>query len=308
MRDSQSLLEQLLSVSEKRITAAEVHRLLGTAPVERLSGLLHHIADRNAAAALAELDAAVAGGVEVGQLLDQLIGYFRDVMALAVGCAPQQMLYALPSQAEEVAAIGKQLGLPTVLAMVQILDQTAARLRVSLHGRTLVEMAIVRICQLDDLDELSALVAELRGEAGSVAPAAPATAKKNVEPRPAISLGAIPTLPKPDVRSAPVVAPIAVEAPAVAATSIQSPPTNGAADEEVNGVAREVADSVLMQFKLAVEAKQSGAAEPTAPRVSRRQQAAEQLKEASERPFVKRALELFDVNAGQLRYSPPESE
>ena len=29
--------------------------------------------------------------------------------------------------------------------MVQILDQTAARLRVSLHGRTLVEMAVVRM-------------------------------------------------------------------------------------------------------------------------------------------------------------------
>ena len=52
--------------------------------------------------------------------------------------------------------------------MVQILDQTAARLRVSLHGRTLVEMAIVRICQLDNLDDLAALVAELRGRAGRV--------------------------------------------------------------------------------------------------------------------------------------------
>ena len=52
--------------------------------------------------------------------------------------------------------------------MVQILDQTAARLRVSLHGRTLVEMAIVRICQLEDLDDLASLVAELRGEAVSV--------------------------------------------------------------------------------------------------------------------------------------------
>ena len=74
----------------------------------------------------------------MGQLLDQLIGYFRDVMAVAVGCPPQQMLYALPSQAEQVAAIGRELGLATILAMVQILDQTAARLRMSLHGRTLV--------------------------------------------------------------------------------------------------------------------------------------------------------------------------
>ena len=74
----------------------------------------------------------------------------------------------------------------------------------SLHGRTLVEMAIVRICQLDDLDDLAALVAELRGERGSVAPARPAEpAKKNIEPRPlAASLGAIPPLPTATRRSA----------------------------------------------------------------------------------------------------------
>src|SRR6185295_496798 len=86
MRDSQSLLEQLLAVADKRITADHLHSLLGTAPIERLTGLVNHLVARAAAAALSELDAAIGGGVEVGQLLDQLIGYFRDVMAAAVGC------------------------------------------------------------------------------------------------------------------------------------------------------------------------------------------------------------------------------
>ena len=251
------------------------------------------MASRDGAVALAELDAAVAGGVEVGQLLDQLVGYFRDVMALAVGCPPQQMLYAIPSQAEEVAAVGRQLGLATVLAMVQILDQTAARLRVSLHGRTLVEMAVVRICQLEDLDDLASLVAELRGEPASSAPKRPEPpAKKNVERPPSSpSVGTIPPLPKP--------------APSTVQADEASPPTNGTADR-----AHEVADSVLKQFQLAVEAAQAAGGDPlpAAPRVSRRQQAAEQLEEVSQRPFVKRALELFDVAPGQVRYQSPESE
>jgi DNA polymerase-3 subunit gamma/tau len=286
MRDSQSLLEQLLSVVDKRITSDAVHALLGTAPAERLSGLVRHLASRDAAAALAELDAAVAGGVEIGQLLDQLLGYFRDVMAVAVGCPKEQMLFALPSQAEEVAAIGRQLGLQTVLAMVQILDQTAARLRVSLHGRTLVEMAVVRICQLDDLDDLAALVAELRGEPVSVAPQPAKPAKKNAEPPPlAASVGAIPPLPK------------------------SKPPAEAAEDRApTNGAPHEAAVSVLKQFQMAVDAAKCGNAEPQviAARVSRRQQTAEQLKEVSERPFVERAIELFEVAPGQFRYLPPD--
>ena len=48
--------------------------------------MIEHLAHRNAAAALAELDAAVDEGVDVGQLLEQLLGYFRDCMAAAAGC------------------------------------------------------------------------------------------------------------------------------------------------------------------------------------------------------------------------------
>src|SRR5262249_8839025 len=85
MRDAQSLLEQLLAIGNQRITSADVNQLLGIAPAERLSGLVKHLVARDASAALAELDATIHGGVEVGLLLDQLIGYFRDVMTTAVG-------------------------------------------------------------------------------------------------------------------------------------------------------------------------------------------------------------------------------
>jgi len=202
MRDSQSLLEQLLAIGNKKITAGDVNQLLGIAPAERLSVLVQHLVARNAAAALAELDATIQGGVEIGLLLDQLVGYFRDTMAAAVGCKPDQFIYALPSQSDEVAQVAEQLGLPTILAIGQILDHTAARMRVSMHGRTLVEMAVVRICQLGELDDLASVIAELRGQVGPqtsvgppsrggldqrdnpTRPAAPTTApvKKNAEP------------------------------------------------------------------------------------------------------------------------------
>src|SRR4029079_7275330 len=57
-------------------------------------------------------------------------------------------------------------GLETILAMAQILDQTLSRLRQSTHVRTLVEVALVRLCKLDDLDALPRLVAELSGVGG----------------------------------------------------------------------------------------------------------------------------------------------
>ena len=163
MRDSQSLLEQLLSTGSKQITAKDVTELLGLAPAARLSRLIEPLVNRDAAAALAELDAAINEGAEVGQLVDQLLGYFRDAMTQAVGCNASQLLYALPTQREEILSVGQRLGIQTLLAISQVLDQTAARLRVSTQVRTLAEMALVRICHLQDLDEIAALIEQLKG-------------------------------------------------------------------------------------------------------------------------------------------------
>lgn len=176
MRDSQSLLEQLLAVAGNKITAQEVYTLLGIAPGERMGRMVEALVARDAAAALANLDEAIVGGADVGQTIDQLLGYFRDIMAVVVGCDTNQLRFVLPSQYSQAADLGAKLDVHTVLAMIQVLDQTASRMRGSLHTRTLAEMALVRIAHLDDLDNLADVVAELRS---ATPPAASAGVKKN---------------------------------------------------------------------------------------------------------------------------------
>ncbi len=163
MRDSQSLLEQLLAIRGRKITVADVHAMLGTAGEARLAELVDHLVQRNAGGALTDLTAALAEGVDVGQLLEQLLGYFRDCMAAAVGCPPDALLHTSAAEHEQLAAAGKQLGLETILAIMQVIDHTLSRLRYSTQSRTLAEVALVRIANLENLDELSDLIAQLRG-------------------------------------------------------------------------------------------------------------------------------------------------
>ncbi len=182
MRDSQSLLEQLLAFAPGKITVADVHGMLGTAGEERLAALIGHVIERNAAGALADLDAALTAGVDVAQFIEQIFGCLRDCMVAAVGCSNEAFLYTSPSGAEGIAAAGKQLGLGTLLAVMQILDQTLYRMRYSTQGRILAELALVRICELEDLDDLSEMIAQLRlGVPVEVNAAAPSAVKKKYD-------------------------------------------------------------------------------------------------------------------------------
>ncbi len=177
MRDSQSLLEQILAVGGERITAADVHALLGTAGEARLSTLVEHLLARDAAAAIADLDTAAGEGVDVGQLLEQLLGYFRDLMVAAVGCPAESLLHTAPGQHPHLVESSRRIGLETILAALQIIDHTLGRMRYSTQSRTLVEMALVRIANLENLDELSDLIQQLRsGEISSPSTTAPVRA------------------------------------------------------------------------------------------------------------------------------------
>jgi DNA polymerase-3 subunit gamma/tau len=172
MRDSQSLLEQLLAIGGETITTADVHAMLGTAGEARLSQIAEHLTSRNAAGAIAELDAATVEGVDVGQLLEQLLGYFRDLMVAAVGCPAETLLHTAPGRHQQLAESSRQIGLETILAIMQVLDHTLSRLRYNTQGRTLTEMALVRIANLEQIDDLADLIAQLQsGESLSTGPA-----------------------------------------------------------------------------------------------------------------------------------------
>jgi DNA polymerase-3 subunit gamma/tau len=187
MRDSQSLLEQIMATGGRTITVDDVQRLLGIAADTRLAALVEHLVARNAAGALAELDAAVRQGVDVGQLVDQLLGWLRDLLAASVGCPTGALLYVSPSRLSEVAAMGPQIGVHTLLAMLQIVEQAASRLKQTTHGRTVVELALVRICQLDELDDLATAVDRLAGGTTQAAPAArPAAVAPPPRPQPSL--------------------------------------------------------------------------------------------------------------------------
>jgi len=174
MRDSQSLLEQLFSFCGKEITVDEVHQLLGTADVGRIAEIATAMANNDSAQTLNLIHAGILQGVDAGQMASQLLGYFRDMMAVRVGCGEDTLLNCSAGDIEQLKSLADELGLETILSIVQLLDAAVVRMQSSLHARTLLEAAAIRVCNLDKLDSISDLVASLAKTGAGSAQSGPA--------------------------------------------------------------------------------------------------------------------------------------
>ena len=214
MRDAQSLLEQLLSFGGERLTVELVQQQLGIASDDRTLDLLEALSRRDAAEALRLVDLTASGGVQPTELLAGALEFLRDVMVVKFN-PNLVMLAASPRQKPRLLEIGKRWSDDTLLAALQILAEARGRLRGSPHGRTLVEIAILRVARLDDLAELGEVVARLAALESGAPPVGAFEKKKLTAPAPD----------EPEPAEVPPPAPvIATPAPEVVAQAIEAPP------------------------------------------------------------------------------------
>lgn len=190
MRDSQSLFDQLLAFGTHKITAADVHRLLGTAPDERLIDLAQTLIDRRRDLALERFHQALQDGVQLEPLFDQLINYVRDLMVSATGSQEISLAAVSSDRRAEVFSQAEAWGLQTIVAALEILSETKLKMQRTTMGRALAELALVRISLLKDLDRLDELIAQLKaGVSISAGSAPPRSASLPTMPSSARSLG-----------------------------------------------------------------------------------------------------------------------
>ncbi len=196
MRDSQSLFDQLLAFSDGTISAEDVHRMLGTAGDERLVNLFNAIVEHRPGEVLAQLDESFATGVQPGELMDQAIGYVRDLMVTLSGGDAVSLCSVATRHRETLMKQAARLSMHSVMAAFQILSVGKNQMFRSTFARTVLEMAMVQLSLLENLSAISDLLSgrlpalpempagQLAAPTVSASPAAvvPAGEKKNSEP------------------------------------------------------------------------------------------------------------------------------
>jgi DNA polymerase-3 subunit gamma/tau len=226
MRDALSLLDRLLSIGEKHLTAEMVEQLLGLPKTQVLFELADALGAGDVKATLSQADAIVTGGLSVDALIASLTDHLRNLLILRT-CGPDSTLVEVPGLSiNDLLTQANRFDAITLTQDITILEELRRNIRQSQAGRALLDATLVRMALADQFASIGELLTRLDGGGADSTPrttpparsAASAAQKKNLEP-PA------------RVTSAPP-APVLASQPAPAAVALASDATDSVEEDD----------------------------------------------------------------------------
>lgn len=157
MRDALSLLDQC-GVMAERVSAETVRSVLGIVGREALRELVKAVGEGNVPESLELLEALLAGGKDVKQIITELAEYLRAV--LLYKASPDYREIYLTDTKEAIAAMEGLFSTDRLMAAQERLHQCMLELRQSVRGRIAAEMCLFDLCRVEG-STLAALTARV---------------------------------------------------------------------------------------------------------------------------------------------------
>ncbi len=156
VRDTLSILEQVLAYAGTDVTAAAVAQTLGTSPADRLFELLEVLAARDLAGALALVQRLLDEGHDLRRFTLDLVQHARDLLVLQVAPDDPDLVDATDERRRRLLAQTTLLPADRLLRMVEVLAATVAEQRQG-SPRLPLELALARLAVPGADGDVSAL-------------------------------------------------------------------------------------------------------------------------------------------------------
>lgn len=160
VRDGLSLLDQMFSFGEQKITTRDVVEVLGLVSREVLMRLSKGLLDGTMKEVLLALDEIFGYGMDIKRFMEDLMGTFRSLLLCKIeGCSG---LIDLP--AEELAEcrkLAEGVSSETLHLKLALLMQTADELRHAAQPRLTLETAFLKIVEAGNVVPLTTLLGHL---------------------------------------------------------------------------------------------------------------------------------------------------
>ncbi len=153
LRDSQSLLDQVISFCGQKIVHAEVAQLLGIVDHELFFEGTEAIAEHDAAKGLALVEKIYAAGYDLGEFLEQFAEHLNAMLTTRI-TGDTAHLIGLEAYAARYMQAAQRFSEIDTLRHLKIVLETQERLRRAANARLLLETALLKMIRLAPAIEL----------------------------------------------------------------------------------------------------------------------------------------------------------
>ena len=182
MRDALSLLDRLLSLGEKHLTAKAIEQMLGLPPTQRVAELVSAIGSGDVKSVLSQTDAILSSGLSSDALLAGLVDFLRNLL-ISRTCGKDSELVDVPGYStDELAELAEKFD-PVILTQdITILEELRRNIRQNQTGRALLDATLVRLAMSEQFVSINELLGNLDGAKPPAARPTPPIQKKKPEP------------------------------------------------------------------------------------------------------------------------------
>jgi DNA polymerase-3 subunit gamma/tau len=147
LRDAISLVDQLRSYGQEMITLAQVRAMQGGAGPEALQEIVGHLAARDVPAGLAAINRQLELGVEIRQLLEQIVEHLRKLLLIKVGAG--EVSLDVPSELEaEMAKMATDFSRDDLLRSLRLFNEALNELKGGLTTQLPGELAFIEAASI----------------------------------------------------------------------------------------------------------------------------------------------------------------
>jgi DNA polymerase-3 subunit gamma/tau len=185
MRDALTLLDQLVAVSDDRITADTVATSLGIAAREALYGVAQAILEGDGAAVVAAVDGLADRSVDMQHFARQLLQLIRDLVVLKLDAGdPAEWV---PEERDAAQALIEDVDILELQRVFRATSTVMDEMAQSPNPKLMLEMGLVRVATRPPLQSVAELLARLdalQGQSGQGGGGARKPQQKKPAPKP----------------------------------------------------------------------------------------------------------------------------
>jgi DNA polymerase-3 subunit gamma/tau len=165
LRDSLTVLDQVVAGCEGRIGREAVLDVLGIVPEETVAALVRALGEGDARATIEAVRDVSESGRDLGTFVSQMIDHLRSLMLAGVMGREGLPEGRTDEEAARLLEEARGWDLDRLLYMIQVLDSAAYRMRTSEHPRVLLEAALLKLSRGEAWKSLREILGLLEGGA-----------------------------------------------------------------------------------------------------------------------------------------------